>query len=472
MNERTIFVDLDGTLIYSDLLLESFLGLVSKNFFYIFMVPFWLSRGRAFLKDQIASRVELNVALLPYNTSLIEYLEKLQKNGSRLVLISASNQKYVNQIAQHLGIFENSIGSSQSCNLKGSNKLKKIRELCGEEEFSYAGNESADLKIWSDAASAIIVNGGRNLKKEALNLTTVEAEFDQVENRFLVFIKAIRVHQWVKNGLLFVPLVLSHQIFKIELVAITLTGFVAFGLCASSVYLLNDLLDLENDRQHPTKCKRPFAKGILPLSYGLIGSPALLLLAYLLAWQTNSYFLAVMSLYYISTVLYSFKLKSLIIIDVLVLAGLFTIRIIAGAALSLLQPTFWLLAFSMFLFFSLAIVKRVTELGKLSRESSSEAKGRGYVAGDFPILSAMGSVSGIISVLVFSLYINDEQTREMYAIPEILWLICPLLLYLISRIWLIAHRGKLDDDPIVFVIKDRNSQIVAMICGILLWLAA
>lgn len=470
LNNR-IFVDLDGTLISTDILIESFLSLIGKNIFYIFVVPFWLIRGKANLKHQIACRSEIRVDLLPYNMEFFSYLEKQKELGYELVLISASNIKFVEQVASHLKIFQQAIGSSENENLAGLNKLNRVREICGEEDFQYAGNDRPDLVLWRESSDAILVNASKSLTQAAEKITNIDKQFHNRPNQLKSILKSLRLHQWAKNVLIFLPLILSHQLTDMNLLLICVYSFFAFGMCASSVYLINDLLDLEVDRTHEEKRKRPFASGDLPLGAGLIGSPLLLFVSMLIASQLPILFLIALSGYFLLTLVYSTLLKAILIVDVLTLAFLYTFRIIAGAAVIGVMPTFWLLAFSVFFFFSLAIIKRVAELEKLSKTHEAEAKGRGYVTEDLAILSMLGTSSGFIAVLVFALYINDPETRELYATPELLWFICPLLLYVISRIWVIAYRGKLHHDPVVFVIRDSRSQLVAVLCGLLLFLS-
>jgi 4-hydroxybenzoate polyprenyltransferase len=470
-NNSTLYVDLDGTLINTDLLLESFLRLMNKSIFYLLLIPGWLLKGKANLKHQIAERVDLKIDLLPYNAELLTYLTSQKNNGKHLVLISASSNKYVEQVANHVGLFESSMGSSAFENLKGSIKLDKIREISNQEDFEYAGNDHSDLAIWTEAKGAVVVNGSEKLEGEAAKLTKLITTISTKRDKVGLFVKALRPHQWAKNLLLFLPLILSHELINIELSLAAFASFVSFSFCASSVYLLNDLLDLEHDRQHKTKCKRPFASGELPVIVGIVSFPCLLLLSLLIATQLPIEFSAIVACYFIMTMLYSFRLKAIAVVDVLVLACLYTLRIIAGAAAISVIPSFWLLAFSMFLFMSLAIVKRFTELHNLRYTNKTEAAGRGYQAGDLDLLSMLGSASGFMSVLVFALYINAEETRILYGTPQILWFICPLLLYIICRLWLLAHRGELHEDPVVFAISDRSSQFVTLICGLLVWAA-
>ncbi|MEX2131819.1 MAG: UbiA family prenyltransferase, partial [Pseudohongiellaceae bacterium] len=399
------------------------------------------------------------------------FLQQQHRLARKLYLVSASSQKLVNRVAQHLPLFEASQGSDEKTNLKGAAKLQAIKKLAGSSDFDYAGNESADLAIWEKSANAITVNASPNLKSRAAQVTNVSQSFDRDVAGLKNLFKAMRLHQWLKNGLLFLPPALAHQLGDIDSFVSVLLAFLSFSLCASSVYLLNDLLDLEADRQHTSKRLRPFAAGTLPLSWGLVASPILLLAAFSLALQLPMAFVLILAIYYLLTLFYSFALKSVAIVDVLVLAGLYTLRIIAGAVAISVTPTFWLLAFSMFLFLSLAIVKRFTELDNLRNQNRHQVAGRGYLAGDIQVMSMLGSASGFMAVLVFALYINAEETRRLYATPEILWLICPLLLYLISRIWLLAHRGVLHEDPVVFAITDHRSQFVVLMCALLVWAA-
>lgn len=466
---QPLYVDLDGTLIHSDLLLESFLELIKHNLLMLFLVPLWLLRGKANLKQQIAYRVDLRVDLLPYNRELLQYLQEQKTLGRRLILISASNQKYVHAVAAHLGLFDEAIGSDATTNCSGACKLARIQELG--KNFSYAADHRVDLPIWQQADTALTVDISRALKRQVATITRVEREFDRPRSGLRPYLKALRPHQWLKNMLVLLPLALAHEVANPQLVWQALVAFLCFGLCASSVYILNDLLDLPSDRQHRSKCKRPFAAGEIPLLSGLLISPLLLLLAFALATVLPPAFIIVLAVYYLCTGLYSFALKRLMLVDVIMLAVLYTLRILSGAAAISVAPSFWLLAFSMFLFFSLAVVKRYAELDYLREAGISQSEGRGYYSQDLHMMAVFGSSSAFLAVMVFALFINDEDTRNQYQTPEILWLICPLLLYMITRIWLLAARGKIAEDPIVFALKDRTSQLLTLACGALLWVA-
>lgn len=466
-----LYVDVDGTLLNTDLLLESAAALIKKNVVYLLLMPFWLVRGKANLKHQIAQRTELRCELLPINKPFLEYLKQQKESGRELILASASHKKFVAQLADHLGIFDGHIASDADTNCRSKVKLAAIQQHSGEQGFAYAGNSRADLIIWRHTQEAVLVNCTAALQREAERHSNVGPTFTSAANFWPKLISAMRAHQWIKNLLLFLPLLLSHQLGNSGLALQAFVAFLSFSLCASGVYLINDLLDLENDRQHVSKHSRPFAAGDLSLLTGFLAAPLLLLAALAISTLLPLAFFYTLLLYFFITQLYNFTLKRLVIIDVLTLAGLYTLRIIAGAAAVSVVPTFWLLAFSMFLFLSLAIVKRYTELSNLKKIGKEFPQGRGYVASDLSLLAVFGPTCGYLAVLVFALYINAQETQLLYSSLTYLWLICPLLLYFVSRFWLLAHRGQLDEDPVVFTSTDRHSQIVIVLCVTLIWLA-
>jgi len=468
-------VDLDGTLLKTDMLHETLILLVKRNPLYVFMLPLWLLRGKAYLKKQIASRVEFDPSCLPYRTDLIAHLREERAAGRRVVLTTASDEQIARRIAGYLQLFDEVQASDGARNLSGRQKLALLTERYGERCFAYAGNAPIDLHIWRHAATAIVV-GDADLVRRAGELTSVQRVFPPEPRSWKTFLKAMRLHQWLKNLLIFVPLLTAHRLADGGLLAQAVLAFFSFGLCASSVYLLNDLLDLEADRHHPTKFRRPFAGGALPVWFGAVLIPAFLLAGAAIAWMLPGDFRLALLVYLLVTAAYSFFLKRFALIDVLALAGLYTLRIIAGGAAVGIAPTQWLLAFSMFLFLSLALVKRFSELydaRESNRETAHESiRGRGYYASDLEQIASLGGASGYMSVLVLALYINSHDVTALYSQPNLLWLVCAVLLYWISRVWLLAHRGEMHEDPIVFAIKDRVSYIALALAAAILILAA
>ncbi|MGD9869010.1 MAG: UbiA family prenyltransferase [Hyphomicrobiales bacterium] len=467
---RPLCVDLDGTLLRGDLLVESALALLKLNPLYLFLLPLWLLRGKARMKAEIAARVTLDPRLLAYNAPFVAWLRRQKARGREIVLATASNEKFARAVAAHLKLFDAVIASNGADNLKGARKLARLEEEFGKGQFDYAANGRCDLPIWKSAARAVVVNPERGVLARLSGFADVEQVFDGRGRGWKAWLRAMRPHQWLKNVLVFVPLVLAHRVFEPQLIAQAAIAFVAFGLCASSVYLLNDLLDLSADRQHPVKRNRPFAAGDVPLTGGLMLAPLLLAAAFGLALLLPVQFLAVLGAYYACTLAYSLYIKRTLLFDVIVLAGLFTARVIAGGAATGIPISFWLLAFSMSLFLSLALVKRFVELKSLPRTRNGAA-GRDYITLDLETLSQFGIASGYMAVLVLALYIDSKAVEELYGHPQVIWFLCPLVLYLVSRIWLLARRGEMHDDPVVFAVTDRRS-LLAAAAGALLLVAA
>ena len=465
---KPLFVDLDGTLIQTDLLVESFINLLKRHPFPALKAPFWLLRGKAHLKHEIAERISVNPALLPYHHGFLDYLKAQRGAGRLLYLATASNRRYAEAVAGHLGIFEGVLASDQSCNLSGRNKLHAIRERCPQ-GFAYAGNDYVDEPIWASAQAAILVNVPAAVAERVTASKSVEAVFSNQRGSLALWLKAIRPHQWLKNLLVFLPLLPIATTASPSMLGMTLLAFAAFSLCASSVYLLNDLADLEADRAHPRKCKRPFASGSLPALSGLLLAPLLLVAAFALTLWMPWQFPAVLGIYWVSTTAYTFFLKRYALIDVTTLAGLYTLRVLGGAAAIGVVPSFWILAFSMFIFFSLALAKRYAELHAMRGLDRAGAQGRGYQVADLSTVQLMGVASGYLAVLVMALYLNSPEIVGRYSHVQLLWGVCPLLMLWVSRIWLKSARGEMTDDPLVFAVRDRMSRyVLAITVGLIL----
>lgn len=469
-----LFVDLDGTLLKTDCLLEAMLTMLRSNPLSLLSMFRWLSQGRAFFKQKLAEAVDLDITALPVNSEFLEYLKEQKDSGREIILISAAHQGVAEEVAQCYPFFSQIIGSDGVTNLKAEKKLKQIQQLTPGEKFAYAGNSDADLVVWEAADEAIVVNAESSTLKKAETLAgkrTTITTFDLPAALPSRFLKAMRPHQWLKNSLVFLPLILSHQLNQPELLWLTILGFVCFSLCASSVYLLNDMLDIEHDRHHETKSRRPFAAGTLSLRLGFVGSPILFSLSIFIAGFINSEFLSMLLGYWTVTCLYSFYLKKLYIVDAVTLSLLYTFRIIAGSAAIGITTTSWLLAFSGFLFLGLALLKRTTELRNLMADSKTTAKGRNYGTEQLNVVAILGLMSSIAAIIVFTVYINAPATTELYSSPSTLWAICPLLVFMHGRVWFKAYMGDIDEDPVLFASHDRISQVMLLLCGSFLWLA-
>ncbi len=460
-------VDLDGTLLRSDSLTETFCLLLKKNPLVALLAPFWLLGGRANLKRQIGERLALNIYSWPLHHALLEFLHAEKTRGRKLILTTAADKKIADAIQSRLNLFDDIHASDGQNNLSGKNKTAALVQKYGEKKFDYAGNSATDLPVWAAAHAAIVVSSDKNLVDRAAATTKVAHVFPSPNASMKDWAKALRVHQWSKNLLLLIPLMGAHKWMEPEKLIPVLLGIAVFSIGASSVYLLNDLLDLEADRHHHSKKFRPFAAGKIPLIAGLLLAPLLLAIAVGLALFVGKNFAAVFGIYYLLTLLYSLRLKQVELLDVLVLAGLYGIRVLAGGVVADVLVSDWLLMFSLFAFLSLAFAKRFTELRLLRGQPDAKVKGRAYVSGDTELVSSMGVGSGYLSVLVLAMYITHPSVTALYHTPQFLWLACPVLFYWISRVWLLAHRGHLHDDPILFALRDKQSWLVAALIAVI-----
>ena len=461
---RPLVVDLDGTLIASDLLIESFFALFSRDPVRALAALPALLKGKAAFKAKIAQDVTLDCASLPVNQELADFLRGERLAGRRIYLASASDRKLVEATAAALGPFDGVFASDGKTNLSAERKARRLLESFGHRGFDYAGNARADIPVWDVAHSVIVIGAAGRFKRKTEARFPSARHMDAPKMNLRVLARALRVHQWLKNLLLFGAAVAAHR-FSSDLIPPLLMAFFSFSFAASSAYLANDLLDLRSDRSHPRKKNRPLASGRMPLVYGIVLAPLMLAAALLLAWQLPREFLALLCGYYLLTSAYSLFLKRMLIVDVMALACLYGVRLVGGAMAAdvpLTSP--WFVSFAVFVFLCLAIVKRCTEILDRMNKGDGNLPGRGYIQRDLPILEAMAAATGYVAIMIFTLYISSPAVLLLYRSPQYLWAICLVLFYWISRILLLAHRGEMHEDPVVYAVTDRQS----LICGILL----
>ena len=464
MADLPICVDLDGTLLKIDSLQEAASAAALKDFRVLFHVPIWLARGKAHLKQELAKRWTFDPVHLPYNDKLIAYLREMHAQGRRIVLVTAADRAVAEPIAQHLGLFDEVIASNGTDNLRGAKKATVLCERFGERGFIYAGNDHTDHAVWAAAAGAIVVNASASVRRTAEARHTITAHIDdRPMSPLKAMIKAMRPYQWVKNLLVFVPVFASGDVTNVDSWVASLFAFGAFCACASAIYLLNDMSDLAADRMHPRNKKRPFASGALSLAAGMATSPFLIALGLFLAWQSGA-LLAVIG-YCLLSISYNLKLKEMPLIDVFVLAALYTVRLFGGGEASGHPVSLWLLGFSSFLFLSLALVKRASELYRLRLENREAAARRGYATADLEMVQMMGCAASFASVVVLSLYIQSDAALQSYPRSELLWGVIPLMLFWQCRLWLSTARGYMHDDPIVYAARDWVSWLVIACLG-------
>jgi 4-hydroxybenzoate polyprenyltransferase len=461
-------VDLDGTLVKTDLLWEGVFLLLRKNPGVLFRFPFWLSKGIANFKFEIARRAIPNCELLPYRDEVLALIHQARQTGRHVILVSAAHELMANRVAEHLQYFSEVIATRGSINLKAEHKRAALEQRFGRKQFDYVGDARADLPVWRAARQGFVVTNRRQLFRRAKAVTSA-TEIKPATAGLKDLARAMRLHQWSKNLLIFVPIIMAHEIANLRIFAQGALAFLAFSLVSSSVYLVNDLLDLEADRGHKIKRLRPLPAGRLNVADGFILAALLFLAGIFLAFVARLPALGTILLgYFAMSFAYSCFFKRIVMMDVLVLAGFYTLRIFAGSAATNIRISVWLLAFSMFFFLSLALVKRCSEL---IDDASGMSRSRGYLLADLPQVAALGVASGIVSVLVLVLYVMNPEVTVLYRHPAILLFICPLLLYWISRVWILTRRGVMHEDPVIFALRDWPSYLVGILAGLAMYLA-
>jgi 4-hydroxybenzoate polyprenyltransferase/phosphoserine phosphatase len=462
--ELPLVVDLDGTLIKTDLLYEAFFSHFSgrKRMPFAFIKSFL--KGRAALKDFLAQRSDLDFANLPYDEAVLDLISLARKQGRKVVLATASHNLQAEEVAKHLGCFDAVIASTATTNLKGEKKAEMLVELYGYRGFDYIGNHADDLPVWSVASRVVTIRASKAVVRRVARISQDVDHLPAVKATIKTWMKALRVHQYAKNALVLVPLLTAHR-FDQGSIFVACLSLIAFSLCASSVYLINDLADLQSDRLHLRKRNRPFASGALSINIGLLMVPALLAAAFFVAAFISMFFFLTLAGYLVLTTAYTFWLKKKLIVDVVVLSMLYTLRILAGGAAIDVQVSPALLTFSIFIFTSLALVKRMVELKNVVDLNLPELQSRNYRGSDMSVVTSLAAASGLNSLTIFALYLSSDTVQSAYSKPWILWLILPVLLYWLARALVIAHRGDMNDDPIVFAVQDNVSRL-ALCCMI------
>ena len=458
--EPPLVVDLDRTCVKTDLLLEYLLALLRKGPRYLFFLPFWLAKGWSHFTLEVVCRASLDVSLLPYRSEFLDYLKQQRAQGRSIVLATRNDAQLTWQLADYLMLFGETLAPG---NLSIDSQRECLVRRFGEKGFDYATSGRSGTAILVSARKVVLVHPSRKAEVSAARVAQVDRIFEPQDQRKLNYLAPLRPRHWLKNLLVFAAVLAAHRYDETALLGNALVVFVALCCCASSGYLLNDLLDLPADRRHPHKRFRPFAAGDLPLSYALLLIPLLALLGFLMGAIVSPLCVAMIMAYFVLTVSYSLCLKEVALLDVLVLAGLYTLRIMAGSAAVGIWPSPWLLAFSMFLFVSLALIKRYSELVTMRNIDGQAATARGYQAGDAELLAAKGTASGYLAVLVLAFYITSGPAHTLYSRHQLIWILCPLLLYWVGRMWLIAHRGQMGDDPVLFATTDRTSRILILL---------
>jgi 4-hydroxybenzoate polyprenyltransferase len=466
-------VDLDGTLLKADSLHELVVRVFKQQPWVLFYLPLWLLRGKHVLKRELARRCQLDVAALPYNSECLAFLRAEKQRGRVLYLVTGAYQDVAQAVADYIGLFDGVFATDTTQNLTGKRKAALLVEKFGVKGFAYAGNDMVDVPVWENAQVAYLVNATPATAERVSRQFTFAKTMDLRSGFSLkILLKAVRLHQWAKNALVFVPLLASHHLLDFTRLLDTCLAFLAFGCCASFSYIINDIGDLDADRKHHSKHKRPFASGVVSIPAGLLLALVLLAMTAFISLFLPGGFIYSLLVYFVVTNAYTLRLKYVPILDVAILAGLYTLRVIAGGYAVNVDTSFWLLAFSSFIFLSLAIVKRMSELLGIETPDEKAVMCRGYWTSDIPVLTGLGTASSMMAVLVLALYINSPDIVVLYSSPRYLWLLCPIIALWLGRVWLITGRGQMHDDPVVFALRDRVSWLLFGIGGLFMLVGA
>ncbi len=447
---RPLICELDGTLLKTDLRSERLMR-KAKHI---------LKRVISSDTDSKQTQLDNNATntSLPINEEIFEFLQARRSAGQSLVLRSDEDSEHVTSLLGDKYIFEEVISH---------NNAELLKSKFG--EFDYLGTERTPLSTWQAATNCFTVEtGSKTPEKLKQNNLKLSQQFSVSRGDAKSIFKSLRVYQWLKNLLVFVPIITSQQLNNTAALKSSIIMFFCFSMVASFGYIVNDLLDLQSDRSHPVKRTRPFASGALSVGHGVFIGIVLLALA-----GIGGLFLPVeanlaLGIYLMLTVLYSLYLKTKLMIDVVALGGLFTLRVIGGAAAIESELSFYLLSFSIFIFSSLAMVKRFAELDNLQKRNKLAARGRGYQVGDIESVRIIGISLGYMSVFIMGQYINSPLVTQYYNHPKFIWLLFPLLTFWLGRLWILASRGEVNEDPLIFTIKDTTSLLVVAVSVIIL----
>ena len=462
-----LVVDVDGTLLATDLLQEAALQFVAAHPLRALDIVVWLARGKSNLKARLADHADPGIESVPLRAEVVDLIRAAQAEHRPVYLASAADRRYVSALAERIGGIAGTFGTDETVNLSGKAKADRLVAAFGIGGYDYVGDMPADFPVWASARKQLVVAHSARFANRTIAAFPDAAIVAYPTPTFRDYVRALRPHQWAKNILLFLPMIAGHR-FDPRTVVLTALGFGCFCLAASSAYVLNDLLDLRADRDHPRKVKRPFASGRIPVSHGVVLSALPLTAAFGLASFLPIEFVGVLAIYVALTLSYSLFLKRKPLIDVVTLSGLYTIRVYGGLAAVNVEQTQWLLMFSLFLFLSLALIKRCSELVVRGKTGKTTVTGRGYRGEDLHVLLALGAAAGYGAVFVVTLYLSSPEVKILYTHPSRMWLICPVLIYWISRVLVMSNRGDLHDDPVIFALTDRISWATAACVGLIL----
>ncbi|MCF8032848.1 MAG: UbiA family prenyltransferase [Desulfarculaceae bacterium] len=468
--KRPLCVDLDGTLLLGDSLWYAVATLLHHAPFAFLRIAATIFKGKAHFKAALCQEALKYDIVFSYNNDVLHWLQEEKKSGRPLYLVTGADRRIAEIVTKQVAVFDGMMTSDGETNLTSGNKAKALATKFGASNYDYIGDSVKDMAACRQAQKAYLVRPTRSLlnKYQAQGIEA-ETPWGMAKSQLAQLIKTMRPHQWAKNLLLFVPFILAHN-FETQVIFKAVFAFVAFCFLASGVYICNDLLDQESDRRHPHKKDRPIASGGLNPNLAFAAAIVLLAVSLFIGSLLNSIFFATIVLYLLANVAYSVALKKAKLVDVLILAGLFSLRIFAGGVATEVPISDWLIVFSIFFFLNLAFLKRFIEVNHM--QADEKMPGRDYYGSDRLFLFIAGVSSGYLSVLVFLLYLTSAHAKELYKHPKLLILICPILIYWVSRMWLYAHRGLIKGDPVIFALKGKQGYLVGLLIMAIIFAAA
>ena len=465
-----LYIDLDGTLIRTDLAQEMLVQAAARPEHLAALTRLMAHREWSRVKRYLAEHVDFGPESLPYVAAVIDHAKTARALGRRVVLATAADSIAAHKIAEHLGIFDAVLASEPGSNLKSAAKLEAIRQDAGSDNFEYIGNSTDDIPIWEAAAAQGYVNAPRGITPGPADRANTGIVVEDQAPVWRVLLKAMRPHQWTKNALLFVPMILSASYSEPSNFLLVLVAFLTFSFCASAIYIVNDLLDIEADRAHRSKRNRPFAAGALLPVAGVKAAIALLAVGLLGGFGLVGVAFGLVLVGYVGlTFSYSLYLKQFSTVDVVTLALLYSVRLLAGAVAISVPLSPWLLNFALVFFLGLAYLKRYIEIARST--GTGRIGKRNYETDEIDFIAMFGIANSALAILTLSLFLNSDTVTETYASPYALWLLLPLFAQWTFRTWIWAKRGKIDDDPVVFALKDRQSRMIIGLCVVLIVVA-
>lgn len=472
--ELPLCVDLDNTLVHTNTLVETIVGALRKNPAWVFLIPLWALRGQAYLWSRLVVAFQPSASTLPYAEPVVELVKREAATGRPLVLTTGAHEIVARSVASHLGQFTTVLATNGSVHLVGSAKAAALQSRYGQNGFDYVGDSREDMAVFRICRKAYVASASPALARE-LQRANIAATFlypDGSPRRWSGFLAAIRPKQWVKNVLVFVPLLLGHRFADPQGLINTIATCALLCLASSAVYLLNDIFDVEVDRQHHSKRRRPFASGRLPIEWGGVAAIVLASLSVGLGWLVSPSVSIGLASYLAGTMLYSLWLKKLLIVDMILLASFYVFRVYLGSVATGIRISSWTALFCLFIFSGLAALKRYSELHNRVQQTTSSPNRRAYLLEDAMPLLSIGTSSFAGATVALGLYLGSPEVRGLYRTPDLLWLLCPILLGWTGRLWILGHRGELgDEDPVAFALRDRWSHVALLVAGLFFLLA-